>query len=111
MKIITYHRRVWKINENEVLLAIPTNKTKHVKYYEIESNYVGVIYSETDKEFKLYVGYKVNGEKTIPNIIGLAVKLGISSIKLEKCELIKHLKIWDHHVQVINKMLEATQEI
>jgi hypothetical protein len=110
MKITTFHKRVWKINSTEVLPVekVESTKTRRIARYEVESDYVGVVYSETESFFKLHVGYKVDAEKTIPNIIGLAVKLEVKKILLEHCELLKHLKIWDHHTQVVNKMLEKT---
>lgn len=111
MKITTYHKRVWKVNHAEAIPAEPTKRfgKRTMAAYNIESDYVGVVYSKTDKIMELYVGYRVNGEKTIPNIIGLAVKLEVNQIKLIKCEVIKHLKIWDHHVEVVNKMLEKVE--
>jgi hypothetical protein len=111
MKLATYHKRVWKINHLEAIPAEPTKKfgKRTMASYTIESDYVGVVYSETTKTFEIYVGYKVNAEKTIPNIIGLAVKLDVQQIKLIKCEVMKHLKIWDHHTQVVNKMLKKAE--
>jgi len=110
MKIVTYHKRVWKINQEEIILAENMASTKkRMSHYIVESDYVGVVYSETEKAFKLHVGYRVDAEKTIPHIIGLALKLDVKKIILEKCELIKQLKIWDHHLQVINKMLETVE--
>jgi hypothetical protein len=111
MKITTYHKRVWKVNHAEAISAEPVKRfgKRTMASYNIESDYVGVVYSETEKIMELYVGYKVNGEKTIPNIIGLAVKLEVNKIKLMKCEVMKHLKIWDHHVEVVNKMLEKVE--
>jgi hypothetical protein len=111
MRITTYHKRVWKINHEEV---IPAKSIKHTNKhtmlsYEVESDYVCVVYSETENTFYITVGYRVNAEKTIPNIIGLAVKLDVKSIKLIKCELIKHLKVWDHHVEILNKMLDMVE--
>lgn len=111
MKICTYHKRVWKVNHKEAIPAEPTKRfgNKSMASYDIESNYVGVVYSETTKTMELYIGYKVDAEKTIPNIIGLAVKLEVAQIKLIKCEIMKHLKIWDHHIEVVNKMLEKAK--
>jgi len=111
MRITTYHKRVWKINHEEVIPAesIKRNGKRSMLSYNIESDYVGVVYSETDNIFELFVGYRVNAEKTIPNIIGLAVKLDVKTIKLIKCEIMKHLKIWDHHVQVVNKMFDKVE--
>ena len=95
MNITTYHRRVWKVNHAG---AVPTEAQKKINKrsiarYKVESDYVGVVYSETEKKLDLYVGYKVDAEKTIPNIIGLAVKLEVNKINLIKCEVLKHLKI------------------
>jgi hypothetical protein len=111
MKITTYHKRVWKVNHTEAVPAEPVKKfgKRTMASYIIESDYVGVVYSETQKMMELYVGYKVDAEKTIPNIIGLAVKLEVVQIKLIKCEIMKHLKIWDHHTQVVNKMLAKVE--
>ncbi len=111
MKITTYHKRVWKVNHTEAVPAEPTKRfgKRTMASYNIESDYVGVVYSATEKIMELHVGYKVNGEKTIPNIIGLAVKLEVKRIKLIRCETMKHLKIWDHHVEVVNKMLEKVE--
>ncbi|KYK22746.1 hypothetical protein AYK24_00530 [Thermoplasmatales archaeon SG8-52-4] len=111
MRVTTYHKRVWKVNHLEAVLAEPSKKfgKRNMASYNIESDYVGVVYSETEKMMELYVGYKVDAEKTIPNIIGLAVKLEINKLNLIKCEVMKHLKIWDHHTQVINKMLEKIE--
>ncbi len=79
MKITTYHKRVWKVNHEE---AVPAEAIRRfgkgtMTSYNIESDYVAIIYSETEKKMELHVGYKVNAEKTIPNIIGLAVKLEV----------------------------------
>lgn len=111
MKITTYHKRVWKVNHEE---AVPAEAVRHfgkgtMITYNIESNYVALIYSKTEKKMKLHIGYKVDAEKTIPNIIGLAIKLEVEQLEITKCELLKHLKIWDHHIQVVNKMLEKVE--
>ena len=80
--VTTYHKRVWKVSHTEAIPAEPIKRfgKRTMASYNIESDYVGVVYSETEKVMELYVGYKVNGEKTIPNIIGLAVKLEVKKI-------------------------------
>jgi hypothetical protein len=104
MKIYTYHRQVWLVGE-DIKKAEIKNRSKRNKEYYCPSDYVAVIYSETNSTFELYIGYKAPHKKARGYILSLANSFDIKNIEIKRIERISDLKEWDKLVFNLNKIL------
>ncbi len=111
IKISTFHRKVWLIGKDVKLGKKIITPGKRIPIYECPSQYVGVVLSETDKTFELYVGYDAPHKQAMRNILSLALKLNIQKISLNKLERISDMKYWDKLTNTMNKNLFASESL
>ena len=115
MKISTYHKRIWLVGK-DIKIAEPQESVIYNKIHKINtflcpSDYVCVVFSETLKQFQLYIGYKTPHKEAMSKVMGLALKLEVGKIIIEKVESTKDLLYWDRLVNNLNTKLFASPDL